>query len=265
MLSDRVREVLVADLAGEAFSWESVASHELVLLAVPISAMDEVAGKLGPRIGSEGAVIDVCSTKEIPMRLMMESFECQVLGTHPFFGPGVRSLRDRTVFTCPGRAGDLTRWFERVLSDEGAILTEMDPTSHDRLMSRVQVLRQAVLLAAAGAMGRLRCSPGECSGVAGETTSSLLALMLRQMEENPLLWADMWMYNSYTSEVLESLDEALEEARRWFEKGAGRDLAETIRRVNKDLSGGRLSFSSPGTRRTSVEDLRPDLPRSSTR
>lgn len=253
LLRERLERVMVADVSEGPVRWRRVTDCEMVLLAVPIGEMARVVRKMAPHTNTAGAVIDLCSTKSGPMGWMMESLECQVLGTHPFFGPSTTSLEDRLVFTCQGRPGELTRWFERMLREEGAELVDMDPLSHDRLMARVQVLRQAVLLLAARSLEMLGCDPGKLSGLAGETTSSLWSLMLRQMEENPVLWADIWLSNPFTPQVLENLNRALADIGRWFDSG------------DRDVLSRALSPSGCGTRKKFAPGPPPDRFRSSTR
>ncbi|MBD3370318.1 prephenate dehydrogenase/arogenate dehydrogenase family protein [Candidatus Fermentibacteria bacterium] len=240
LLRGRLEQVMVADVSEGPVRWREAVACEMVLLAVPIGEMARVVRRMAPLTGNDCAVIDLCSTKSGPLGWMRESLECQVLGTHPFFGPSTASLEGRLVFTCQGRPGDLTRWFEWMLREEGAELVDMDPLSHDRLMARVQVLRQAVLLLTARSLEMLGCDPRKLSGLAGETTFSLWSLMLRQMEENSVLWADIWLSNPFTPQVLESLNRALAETRGWFDSG---DRDELSRKLNRSGSGTRRTFA----------------------
>ena len=120
-----------------------VARKPCLLLCVPISQMERVCGRLGPLLTPGQLVMDTCSVKEVPLRLMLDLFpeSVEVLGTHPLFGPetGRHGIAGLEVVLCPGR-GNRGGKVERYLEKLGLKVTVTSATEHDRAMARTQAL-----------------------------------------------------------------------------------------------------------------------------
>ncbi|MYC81975.1 MAG: prephenate dehydrogenase [Acidobacteria bacterium] len=120
-----------------------VARKPCLLLCVPISRMELVCRRLGPLLTPGQLVMDTCSVKEEPLRLMLDLFpeSVDVLGTHPLFGPetGRHGIAGLDVVLCPGR-GDRTGKVEQYLKELGLKVTVTSATEHDRAMARTQAL-----------------------------------------------------------------------------------------------------------------------------
>lgn len=147
------------DFSGEAsemgVEWatlEQVAKKELVVLAVPLQSMEPLLEKLISRVNYTTLVMDVCSVKQEPLRLMEKYLRGQFLLTHPMFGP--QSAKDgwqgHRLVVCPvatpSAQSELVLQFFR---DQGLKLFEMTAEQHDREMARVQALTHFVARALA--------------------------------------------------------------------------------------------------------------------
>ena len=120
-----------------------VAAKPCLLLCVPISQMERACRRLAPLLTPGQLVMDTCSVKEEPLRLMLEHFpeSVEVLGTHPLFGPetGRRGIAGLEVVLCPGRGtrvGKVRQYLEAL----GLKATVTTPAEHDRAMARTQAL-----------------------------------------------------------------------------------------------------------------------------
>lgn len=116
-----------------------LAQSELIIVAVPVDAFEHVLRDLRPRLDNRHQVMDVCSVKQGPCRLMDELLGDEVghVGCHPLFGPLsiARAEPLRTVL-CPSQHHPGTARLVRVLFESiGSEVTEQDPTSHDRFMA----------------------------------------------------------------------------------------------------------------------------------
>ncbi len=139
-----------------AASFEEAATSEVVVLTVPISAMAETCARLAPLLRPGQLVVDACSVKVDPIRVMIELLprEVQILGTHPLFGPdsGKEGIAGLKIVLCPVRIDPLSydriREFLRAL---GLQVIEATPEEHDRQVARTQ----AIFHLLAQALGRL--------------------------------------------------------------------------------------------------------------
>ena len=121
-------------------SLDALAAHSgLIVVAVPVGTFGSVLADLRPRLGRQHQVMDVCSVKQGPCRLMDEMLGDEIghVGAHPLFGPLsiARAEPLRTVL-CPSPRHPATARQARALFESiGSEVTEQDPASHDRYMA----------------------------------------------------------------------------------------------------------------------------------
>jgi prephenate dehydrogenase len=137
-----------ARAAGLAFgSLADVAAREIVVVAVPVSAMRAVFAAVAPHLQPGALVVDVGSVKMLPAQWMTELLPAHVdlVATHPLFGPqsakaGVKGLR---FVICPirGERHERVAAFGRSL---GLTVTVTSPEEHDREMAYVQALTHLI-------------------------------------------------------------------------------------------------------------------------
>ena len=116
-----------------------VACSDLVIISVPVNALENVLRDLQPRLGRQHQVMDVCSVKQSPCRLMDEILGEQIghVGCHPLFGPLsiARAEPLRTVLCPSPRHPETARQVRALFESIGSEVTEQDPSSHDRHMA----------------------------------------------------------------------------------------------------------------------------------
>jgi len=112
-------------------------------------------------------VADTASLKVGPLRVleMLVPPRCDVLGTHPIFGPGVADVAGQVVaiVTPPsGRRESRWRtWLVDTLVRRKILVTPCSADEHDRAMTHVQVLTHFVLLALARCVVRGNVEPAD--------------------------------------------------------------------------------------------------------
>src|SRR5512139_200516 len=132
-----VAEEEIRAVGAEPASLESVAAAEVLVLAVPISAMQDMLARTAPHLVPGGLLIDVCSVKELPLAWMRKAVpdSVELIGTHPMFGPdsAAESLQGRKVVLCPVRvaAARLAR-VRDYLASRGLQVIETTAEEHDR-------------------------------------------------------------------------------------------------------------------------------------
>jgi len=89
---------------------EAVASAlegcDLLLLCVPVTAVEAVLDRMRPHLGDRTILCDVGSVKVLPMKAMLDAHRGPVVGTHPLFGPVIPDGFAPKVAVVPGRAAD---------------------------------------------------------------------------------------------------------------------------------------------------------------
>lgn len=124
-------------------SLREVAGKPCLLLCVPMSRMERVCRRLAPLLTPGQLVMDTCSVKEEPLRLMLEILprSVEVVGTHPLFGPetGRQGIAGLEVALCPGR-GNRVGKVKQYLETLELRVSVTTATEHDRAMARTQAL-----------------------------------------------------------------------------------------------------------------------------
>lgn len=227
LLKDSGQQPLVMDLADGTFQPEKVAQCLVLVLAVPVQAVEEVMKAVGPYTRADGAVIDITSLKEEPLKAMLDHARGEVVGSHPLFGPTCDPA-GQTMFVCRGRGDVWDSWWRCLWKRAGAKVVEISPSRHDRLMAQVQTLRHLVVGSLGLALRDMGFDPAEDLPLAGPWFGSLWDLMANQAAQPAGLYTDLAMANPHALEAVRSLTNTLQETGRCLE-GNDRDrLAEIL-------------------------------------
>jgi len=134
-------EVQAADL-------KTAAEQDVVLLAVPLGQLRSVARAVAPHLRPRSLVVDVCSVKAKPLRVLAEELppDIDIVGTHPLFGPqsgrnGIEGLRVAVCAERGRRALSVERFLRRKL---GLAVIRTSAEQHDRQMAYVQGLTHLI-------------------------------------------------------------------------------------------------------------------------
>jgi prephenate dehydrogenase len=201
--------VETADLA------DAVKKADNVIICVSIDAFEEVVKKIAPNVREGQTVVDICSIKEQPVKVMHQHIKKGlILGTHPVFGPGSPSAKNKAYILTPTNAREqefaekYKGWLEKV----GARVFIMSPKKHDELMSIVLGLPHFVGLVACDTLLE---QPDflETKKVAGTTYQMLFTLAEATALENPELFSSL-QFTLPEMEKIESL--FIEKAREWL-------------------------------------------------
>lgn len=196
---------------------EELLSLPVVFLCTAISSMEEVLSGIRGKIRPGSLVMDTCSVKVHPVRLMEEALppSVSILGTHPLFGPdsargGVRGL---PMILCPARIGEgmLSQWEDFFRSMGLAVLT-MSPDRHDREAA----LTQGVAHYVGRVLSDFGVAPSEVSTLGYR---KLLEIVEQTCNDPWQLFLDLQRYNPHTREMRERLKHSLERVMRMLENG----------------------------------------------
>ncbi len=114
-------EVLVGRPGHRQTPQEVAALADVVMLSVPIPKVVAIVHGPGPpsppRRRLDGPDFGEAAP---PGRHAQAHFPGEVVGTHPLFGPGAKSIAGRTVVLCPGRGERWFNWLKDLLERAGA-------------------------------------------------------------------------------------------------------------------------------------------------
>jgi len=238
----KLREEFGVEIASNV---DAVKEADRVLICVPIENFEEVVKEIHSHVRPDQVVMDICSVKEMPVKVMHEYIRAGVtLGTHPVFGPGVKSIKGQNFILTPtvkkeeAFAENFKSWLEK----RGANVFIMSPRKHDELMSVVLGLPHFLGLVFCDAL--LDYSNFlEMEKVGGASYRMLLTLAEAVASEETEFYASLQMMLPEVEKV-EGL--FLEKCREWLEVVRRRDrlafakkmelVKKRLRKVNPDYA-----------------------------
>ncbi len=203
-----------------------------ILICVSISSFEEVVKQIAPIICEGQAVMDVCSIKEYPVRVMHEHIkQGLVLGTHPLFGPGSKGVAHKTYILTPTTPAEekYALDFQKWLDKEGAHTFVMSPQKHDELMAVVLGMPHFLGLAACET---LMAQPNfmQTKEVAGTTYRMLFTLAEATALETPDLFANL---QTKLPQVRQLEEQFIANAQAWLDLVKNKDQDAIVKRMEQ--------------------------------
>ena len=213
---------------------EVAASHDLVVLAVPIANTVEVARKIGPKVRTGACLMDITSIKRQPLAAMLESTPStvDVVGTHPMFGPHGVDFDRQKVVLCRGRGEAGYARVKKLYEAFGAETIEATADEHDAQMALIQVLIHEKTMVLGSVLERLKADLGRSLQFASPIYRTELALIGRLFSQRAELYADILTANEQASK----LSSVFEQEAGHFARAVAMSDRETIIRRFREVS-----------------------------
>jgi prephenate dehydrogenase len=236
ILADRKKEKLASlgkELAVETAGFaQAVQKADNIILCVSISAFEDVVKEIAPYIREGQNVLDICSVKEHPVRIMHRYIKgATILGTHPVFGPGSKGVRNKAYILTPtnGREEAFAEKYKGWLQKVGARVFIMAPEKHDQLMSIVLGLPHFVGLVTCDTLLE---QPGflDTKKVAGTTYRMLFTLAEATALETPDLYANLQTSLPEMGKIEELF---IQKAEEWLSLVKKKDTAAIVKKLEK--------------------------------
>jgi prephenate dehydrogenase len=203
--SEKDAEILACGASPASF--EEVCGQPVVILCMPISAMQETLRKAAPQLKKDALVMDVCSVKVYPVQWMKELLPASVsiLPTHPMFGPdsAADSLDNRKIVLCPERIenGQLEK-IRNWLRGKGLVVIETTADEHDEKI--------AVSLSLTHFIGRsLSAFGAQDMDIDTEGYKRLMHILGVVSHDTWQLFKDMHTYNPYAEKKRRAFMQAM--------------------------------------------------------
>ena len=211
---------------------EAVSDADQVLICVSINAFEEVVKTISPAIHEGQVVMDICSIKETPVKVMHKYIKgALVLGTHPVFGPGSNGVKHKAYILTPTNAKEqeFAEEFKKWLEQEEAHVFVMSPKRHDEMMSIVLGLPHFLGLVACETLLEQKDFT-ETKKVAGTTYRMLFTLAEATALETPDLYASL---QTNLPELGKIEDLFMAKAKEWLNLIKNNDAEAIVKRMER--------------------------------
>ncbi len=207
-----------------------IESADAVIISVPVDCFEETAKQISQFTHSSQLIFDVTSIKSIPVDLMHRYItNGRILGTHPVFGPGARSLANQNFVLTPTTPQEekLAAQVLDFLVKREAKVQIMTPDEHDSMMSVVLGLAHFIAIISADSLAGLE-KLKEMESIGGITYKVLWTLVESVISEDPELYASLQMNLPQLPRFQEQF---LKNSIEWTELVKNRDRDEFVRRM----------------------------------
>jgi prephenate dehydrogenase len=196
-------KVIGSDLNTKTTNREVVSKADVVIFSIlPISTAIKEMGRLAKYSNSDQIWLDVTSIKIGPMKAMATS-KASFLGLHPMCRPSREDLSGQKLIVCWGRVSEEHKdWIHWFLKETGGDLKFISAEMHDELMSVIQNLFHAVILALAITIREIGISFDELNKFTSPFYRVSISLLGRILSQNSILYRDIQMENPKGIEVL---------------------------------------------------------------
>jgi len=203
---DKTKEI--NEIGASVLGFSDVCKKSMVIICVPISEFEKTLVDMKNHLAKNTLVVDVCSVKEYPVKMMKEILpdDVQILATHPMFGPDSASdsLNGRKLVLCKERIND--RQYEKIkeyLTRKSLKIIETNPEEHDRQIANTLVLPHFI--------GRtLMEMDAKNHEIDTEGYKRLLKILGVVQNDTSQLFLDMNRYNRFAKDVRENFMDALD-------------------------------------------------------
>ena len=187
-------------------SLEDALQNETIFIAVPIRDFENLVKDITKKISSGKTVIDVCSVKVFPKKVMLDNLsnETDIIATHPLFGPD--SLKDSgSVMTMESVRNTFGRYdfWKNYFESQNILIEEISAEEHDMMAARSQGLTHFV--------GRVIDDFGtNQTRIDTEGYKALHKLVNQTCNDTWELFEDIQNFNPFTEKMISELNESFE-------------------------------------------------------
>ena len=171
------------------------AASDAVIISVPVNHFEETVKKLGLHTRPEQVILDITSVKTLPVAAMQKYIvKGQILGTHPVFGPGARSLANQSCILTPTTEEEnrLAQKVKAFLESNNAKVSLMTPDEHDEMMAVILGLAHFIAIVSADSLSAFN-KLKKMEPIGGITYKVLLTLVESVISEDAGLYASLQM------------------------------------------------------------------------
>jgi prephenate dehydrogenase len=197
---------------------------------VPVDFFEETVKQMSPYTHADQLIFDVTSVKTIPVDLMHRYItNGQVLGTHPVFGPGARSLANQNFVLTPPtpQEANLAQEVKDFLAKREARVQVMTPAEHDGMMAVILGLAHFIAIVSADSLAGLE-KLREMESIGGITYKVLWTLVESVISEDSELYASLQMNLPQLPDLQQQF---LNNTAEWAEIVKNKDKDEFVHRM----------------------------------
>lgn len=199
----------------ERVDLEELYNCDVLFISTSISSVKEVVANLAKGLKPGTLVMDTCSVKVYPVKVMQNLFkkDIEIIATHPMFGPdsGKNGVEGLPIVYSPVRCSKENEkfWFD-YFEGKGMVVETMTPEQHDKEAAYTQGITHFV----GRILDKLEL---EDSNIATKGYIALQEIVKQTCNDPWQLFLDLQSYNPYTAEMRNKMDSAINDMVEMFD------------------------------------------------
>ena len=222
--------VIVASRRTDLSIEECAKRSDVLIITVPIQDTIEIIQNIAPFVKKDGLILDFTSIKIRPLEAMLKYSKSNVLGTHPMFGKGLKSLRNQTVIICPGRGKKWQEWYIDLLKKEDVKVKVCSSKEHDKMMAVIQGMIHFTMINIGHVFKELNIDIYKTLEFSSPVYKLRLDMVGRVLNQDPNLYAGIELNNP---EILGVLKQYLRSSKQLFDIISHGDYNEFLKYFNE--------------------------------
>ena len=206
--------------------------QDITIISVPMEKANSVAELISPCINENSLLCDINSLKKDICSIMEKGCKGEVLGTHPMFGPSIKSLRRQKIVFCPIKRGEKSDWLINYFKKIGVEPIESTPGKHDKMMSIIQVLTHFQVIVMGQTLQKLGIPIEETLEYTSPIYRLELAIIGRLFAQDPNLYAKIEMDNPFGENVRKEFLNSVNSLIKIIDAKSNKDFCATFQSVS---------------------------------
>lgn len=223
--------VLVAGRRTVLQNHKLVSKADIIIIAVPIFAIEEVIKRISPYLRKDQLLCDIASLKTLSLKAM-KSANCGTLGMHPLFGPSLLSPQGQKIVFCRHHDNAHITFLKTLFQESKMEIIELKASQHDKHMAVIQALPHAVNIAFAKTLENQTLLFAKLQTPLFKLQSLITK---RLLEQKPHLIADIQLLNPYFLPILKELQQSISWLVQIIAKQDRQALITSLQRLQKKI------------------------------
>ena len=221
-------DIMIGSRSGKLSYIEIAKDADILIITVPIRNTMNVIKEVGSHMKEESLITDFTSVKELPVKSMLESCRCGIMGGHPIFGP-IQDIRGQNFVVCDIRPSKYSEWYLQFLEYCGLVLIRATPEEHDKTMAIVQCLTHISSINVGYVLKQAGFDVSLSEKFASPIYKIELYMTGRILEQDPQLYSDIQMFNPYSRMILDIQLNCLMELKNAVDSGNQKQFEEIFK------------------------------------
>ena len=199
IFEENEQEVYIGSRSIEGSYKRAVESSDVIIISVPLHVVSQTIKTIKPFVKKDQLVVNFSSLQSI-YTTSLKTLPCTYIGVHPLFGPTVKNLYGQHIVFCHKTKHPLEKFLRTLFVKLGAVVSDMNTSSHDEQMALTQALIHSLHITSAWTKKNFSTKKSDISTPVSRLHNLLTGRIFSQSAE---LYENILMMNPKALDVID--------------------------------------------------------------